>query len=100
MVKPGNVIIHILIKWDEREDKIEHETIAHVMLCDKKYKQGLHHISTCLQMQLSFYIVPLEEFNLSVIILASLLVSPMLGCPHFFAALKYFTFFSSRKHIF
>ena len=45
--------------------------------------------------------VPRERFNLSVIILASLLVCPMLGCRHSLLRLSNnFTFFSSGMHIF
>ena len=46
-------------------------------------------------------IVPREGFNLSVIILASLLVCPMLGCRHSLLRLSNnITFFSSGIHIF
>ena len=45
--------------------------------------------------------VPREGFNLSVIILASLLVCPMLGCRHSLMRISNnFTFFSSGMHIF
>ena len=45
--------------------------------------------------------VPREGFDLSAIILASLLVFPMLGCRHFwYGSKQYFMFLSSGMHIF
>ena len=45
--------------------------------------------------------VPRKGFNLSVIILASLLVCPMLGCRHCLLRLSNnFTFCTSKIHIF
>ena len=48
----------------------------------------------------TFSTVAREGFNLSVIILTSLLVFPKLGCRHSFVALQFFTFLESRMHIF
>ena len=62
--------------------------------CSIAYSSG------CPKMSSAVFLLPTRKvFNLrSVIILASLLVFPMLGCRH--SLLQYFTFFSSRIHIF